>query len=266
MIGTPEITIGRISVARSDVSVPLKDLVDEAVSPLRRFAGEIGAVVAATFSNPERFPSLAVRVADMMGLPKSTMAFDLNMACSAYPYAVYLAGKITSDIGRQVLVVDGDAQLRLVDGSDRATGNIFSDAVSATMVGMSGSGNSRWMFLSSLSDSLRCSESGPISMDGMAVFSFVAKDVAAMLREFAGDAGSFDWFAPHQANPYMVRQLARALGLEDKLITLPEEIKNPGSASIPLAISASGKTGRFMIAGFGAGYSAAAGTVRVTGE
>ena len=50
----------------------------------------IAAVVAATFSNPDRFPSLAVKVASALGLPSSTPAFDLQMACSAYPYALYL--------------------------------------------------------------------------------------------------------------------------------------------------------------------------------
>ena len=61
----------------------------------------------------------------------------------------------------------------------------------------------------------------------------------------------------------MVRQLAKSLGLSDRLLTIPEDRKNPGSCSVPMAIAESGKKGRMLIAGFGAGYSASAGIVRV---
>ena len=61
----------------------------------------------------------------------------------------------------------------------------------------------------------------------------------------------------------MVRRLADALGLEDKLIAIPEEIKNPGSCSVPMALAMKGRPGRVVIAGFGAGYSASAAVIRL---
>ena len=98
-------------------------------------------------------------------------------------------------------------------------------------------------------------------MDGMKVFTFVATEVSAFLRGFGGD---FDWFAPHQANPYMVRQLAKSLGLKDRLLKIDESVRNPGSCSVPMALAkAPPDEKRVLIAGFGAGYSAAAGLVRV---
>ena len=100
-------------------------------------------------------------------------------------------------------------------------------------------------------------------MDGFKVFSFVATEVSAFLREFGT---SFDMFAPHQANPYMVRQLADALGLKAKLLTIPDELKNPGSCSVPLALAHNAARlagARVLVAGFGAGYSASAGLVRL---
>ena len=261
MVKLPEVVIERVAAVRGD-GKPLAELTAEAVGRLAIDTSKtpIGGVIAATFSNPDRFPSLAVRVASQLGLPKETPAFDIQMACSAYPYAVYLAGRLAADFGAPVLVVDGDVQSRLVDSADHATGGIFSDAATASVVSVGDGSDSRFGFLSRLDGALTCTESGPIRMDGMRVFTFVATEVVGFLREFGCD---FAHFAPHQANPYMIRQLAKSLGLEGRLLTLDAAEKNPGSCSVPMALAASGASGRVLIAGFGAGFSAAAGVVSV---
>ena len=105
-------------------------------------------------------------------------------------------------------------------------------------------------------------------MDGFGVFSFVATEVTPFLKRFvelsaASDPRPLDGFAPHQANLYMVRQLARSLGLTDRLLTDGGAFANPGSCSVPLTLANAGRTGRMLIAGFGAGLSAAAATVRL---
>lgn len=258
MISVPEIVLEQISVS-SDAGEDLVSLARKAVCGLKVSSGEVGGVIAATFSLQDRFPSLAVRAASWLGLPASVPAFDLQMACSAYPYAVYLAGRLAGDTGKKIVVIDGDVQSRLVDMTDHATGSIFSDACTATLVSV-GEGTSTFDFLSRYSTDLSCGESGPIKMDGMKVFSFVATEVSKFLKAFGTDV---DYFAPHQANPYMVRQLAKSLGLSDRLLTIPDSFKNPGSCSVPMAIAQSGKKGRMLIAGFGAGYSASAGIVKI---
>ena len=318
MIHVPEVTIERIAV-RMGTGESLTDLALAAVRLLPR--ADYGAVIAATFSNPERFPALSIRIATALGLPPGTPAFDLQLACSAYPYAVYLASRLAGDTGKPVLVIDGDVQSRLVDTSDHATGHIFSDAVTASVVSVAPQADaateptspeatlpkaheSVFDFLSKADEALTCGESGPIKMDGFKVFSFVATEVSSFLRAFGTDV---DVFAPHQANPYMVRQLAKSLGLADRLLTIDEAILNPGSCSVALALatlttrndespttserkdgatapsdtSVSRKDGattewsgvlppagqprslKVLIAGFGAGYSAAAGIVRI---
>lgn len=263
MVEIPEVVIERVAAVRGSGEA-LPELAEAAVEKLGLDPAEtpLGGVVAATFSNPDRFPSLAVRVASRLSLPKETPAFDLQMACSAYPYAVYVAARLAADLKKPVLVVDGDVQSRLVDVSDHATGGIFSDAATASVVSVGDGPSSRFGFLSRLDGALTCPEAGPIRMDGMKVFTFVATEVVGFLRGFGRDV---DHFAPHQANPYMVRQLAKSLGLEDRLLTIDEAEKNPGSCSVPMALAESGATGRVLIAGFGAGFSAAAGVVSVRG-
>ena len=127
--------------------------------------------------------------------------------------------------------------------------------------------SSHFDFLSQANEALQCPAAGPIRMDGFAVFSFVAVEVSAFLKSFVAalPAGEdFAAFVPHQANPYMIRQLARSLKLEDRLLKLDESVKNPGSASVPLTLAREGRKGSsILVAGFGAGYSAAVGTVRL---
>ena len=263
MINTRAIGIGKIGYALGR-GESLRELMRRAVDRLIDEGGarqEIGGVIAASFSGERRFPSLAVETAKYLALPGNVTAFDLQMACSAYPYAIYLAGRMSEDLGKKVLVIDGDVQSRLVDENDHATGKIFSDAVTASVVGVHEGGESRWDFLSDYDEALECGEGGPIKMDGMSVFTFVATKVAKFLKTFIGNDGGF-YFVPHQANAYMVRQLAKTLGCEDRLLILPEEMKNPGSASIPLTMALEPKkSGRMLIAGFGAGYSAGAGMI-----
>ena len=272
MVQLPRVRIENISYALGDGAKSLFELVREALARLPEAHG-VGAVVAATFSNEERFPSLAVRAATELGLSAETPALDIQMACSAYPYAVYLAAKLSADIGGKVLVIDGDVQTRLVDSSDHATGSIFSDAVTCSIVSCEGEGESGFSFLTMADEALSCVEAGPIRMDGMKVFTFVATKVRSFLSEFidASGEGAPDLFVPHQANAYMVRQLAKSLGLEDRLLALDPALKNPGSCSIPLAIAkcreaavgADLRPCRTLVAGFGAGFSASAAMVDV---
>ena len=105
-------------------------------------------------------------------------------------------------------------------------------------------------------------------MDGFKVFTFVAKEVSAWLKKFVAEPecniGDISAFLPHNANPYMIRQLAKSLGLSDKLVTADEKFLNPGSASIPLALATRDvPRGRILLAAFGAGFSASACTVRL---
>lgn len=297
MISVPEIVLERIATAVGSVTcdnrglVPEKTieatgfatrrvvpagtcLIDLAREAVRKLPAEeladLGGVIAATFSAEDRFPSLAVRLAGELGLPALTPAFDLQMACSAYPYAVYLAGRLAADAGKKVLVVNGDIQSALTDPADVNTTPLFSDAATATLVSSSTAAlaRSQVAFLSHASEALACPANGPITMDGFGVFTFVATEVTPFLKDFvaaanAEDSRTIELFAPHQANLYMVRQLARSLALTDRLLISGDVYANPGSCSIPLTLAHTGRKGRALIAGFGAGLSAAAALVQV---
>ena len=245
---------------------------------------EIGGVVAVTFSQPERFPALAIRLQHALGLPQNIAALDVGLACSGYPYGLFVAGQLASATGKQVLLVDGDVQSAHVDASDPNTLAVMGDAATATRVSATG-GPARFAFRTdgAGADVLRCGVDGKIRMDGFGVFRFVAGPVTEFLRAFLAETGSPDFFVPHQANMYMVRQLAKALDLSDCLLTSGERYANPGSCSVPLTLAAGHMVGRgvltkvgrgvppsrlppprALLAGFGAGLSAAVASVELS--
>ena len=246
---------------------------------------DVGGVVAVTFSNPDRFPALAIRLQHALGLPQDVAAFDVGLACSGYPYGLYVAGQLAAATGKHVLLVDGDVQSAHVDASDVNTLAVMSDAATATRVSATG-GPAQFAFRTdgAGADVLRCGADGKIRMDGFGVFRFVAGPVTEFLRTFLAETGMPDYFVPHQANMYMVRQLAKSLGLSDRLFTSGELYANPGSCSVSLTLARSGGTPlppvcrsggtplppgkchvssrpRVFLAGFGAGLSAAAASV-----
>ena len=243
-----------------DLALPAARRALDGIDPAK-----VGGIVAVTFSAPDRFPALAIRLHSALGLPQDAAAIDLSLACSGYPYGLFAAGQLAAATGRRVLLVDGDVQSAHVDTSDINTLAVMSDAATATLVAPGGEA-ARFAFLTdgSGADTLRCPADGKIRMDGFGVFRFVAGPVTHFLREFCAEASvPPDLFIPHQANMYMVRQLAKSLNLESQLRTSGERFANPGSCSVPLTLAATEGSGRAILAGFGAGLSAAAAEVTI---
>ena len=91
----PERTIAATGFSRRHVVSPGTTLLDLSMKAVEKLPADalrdVGGVVAATFSSERRFPALAASIASRLSLPSLVPAFDLQMACSAYPYAVYLA-------------------------------------------------------------------------------------------------------------------------------------------------------------------------------
>ena len=234
-------------------------LSDTGVSPK-----EIGAVIGVSFTQTERMPALAIQAQARLGLPREIVAFDVMMACSGWGYGLYLAADLVRTTGRHVLLLDGDVQSS--HARDESTAPLLSDGGSATLLGPS-SKDASWMFHFSCDGAkgaaLRLQDGGAIEMDGFGVFRFVATDVATELREFLKQQAKGEFtFVPHQPNAYMVRQLAKEVGVSDTHTALScDELGNLSSASIPVTIAWKGVRGPIVFAGFGGGLSIALGAL-----
>ena len=236
---------------------------------------DFGAVVAVSFTQHDRMPCGACQAQARLALPKEVIAFDVMQACAGYGYGLYMSALLARQTGRKVLLLDGDRQSEFLDAGDAATSPLLGDAGTATVVSPSPDA-APWRF-SFASDgekggALRLEKDGAIRMDGFGVFRFVATDVVARLKEFLPSAALGDdfLFVPHQANVYMVRQLAKSVGIpEERLLVSADRFGNLSSASIPVTLAAHGERvrgGKVLLAGFGGGLSIALGAVDIPGD
>lgn len=235
-------------------------------------AADIGGVVFVTFTPAEAMPCNACQAQARLGLGNDIVAFDVGLACSGYAYGLYLAGTLARATGRKILLLDGDAQTSHVKKDDGATVPVLADAGTATIVSPGGMDAWEFAFLSKGEDgaALRLPVGGTISMDGFAVYRFVAMDVQTFIRGFLAEIGraadSFDAFVPHQANVFMIRQLSKSLGFAaDKLLVSADDVGNSASATVPVTIARCAKGGqRLLISGFGGGLSASVASITLS--
>ena len=228
---------------------------------------DFGAIVNVSFTGAERMPCGACRAQARLGLPNDIVALDVNLACSGYPYGLYLAATLAKATGRRTLLLDGDVQSSFLAGDDAATNPVLADGGSASVI-ESEKGAEPWRFAfashGAEGNALRLPASGTIAMDGYRVFRFAAVEVTAFLREFLAavelaptEVGAF---VPHQANVFMVRELARSLAIPaDRTWISADAIGNLSSASVPVTISRAsagrGTIRNLLLCGFGGGLS-----------
>ena len=235
------------------------------------YARTFGAVVFVSFTERTRMPSAASRAQALLGLPKDVLALDLSLACSGWVSGLHLAALLARETGRRVLLLDGDVQSTRIGDGDDSTLPLLADGGTATVVAPARDAEPwRFAFLSDgeKGGALRLDEGGSIAMDGFGVFRFVATEVSGFLKEFisAASGPAFDAFVPHQANMYIVRQLAKSLDIApERLWTSGERLGNLASASVPATIAARAPEAlradrplRLLASGFGGGLSASA--------
>ena len=236
---------------------------------------EFGAILAVSFTQLQRMPCLAAQAQARLGFPKDILAFDVLQACAGWGYGLYLAALLVRETGKKVLLLDGDKQSAFLDATDPATAPLLSDGGTASVIeGKREKEEERsadWQFAfltdGAQGEALRLERGGTIQMDGFGVFRFVATDVVAFLKAFTG-ACAADFFVPHQPNVYMVRQLAKAVGLADRVLISADRFGNLSSASVPTTLAAHADTllatsepPRVLIAGFGGGLAISAGLI-----
>lgn len=234
------------------------------------------AVVAVSFTQHDRMPCNAAQAQARLGLPKGILAFDVLQACAGYGYGLYVSGLLARETGGKVLLLDGDKQSEFLNRSDASTVPVLADGGTASVISPSAVGaGAGWQFAfmsdGAKGDVLKLSHGGAIAMDGFGVFKFVATDVVGYLKEFILktklDISTLNAFVPHQANVYMVRQLAAGIGVPvEKLKISADRFGNLSSASIPATLAATATTGKVLLAGFGGGLSFSAAAIDIAAD
>ena len=97
-------------------------------------ASEIDAIILATSTPDQTFPSTATRVQAELGAKKS-FAFDLHAVCAGFVFALGNANAlILSGQARRVLVIGSETFSRIMNWEDRTTCVLFGDGAGALVL------------------------------------------------------------------------------------------------------------------------------------
>ena len=238
----------------------------------------IDFLVLVTQSPLHVLPASACLLHNKLKLNSNCLAFDINLGCSGYVYALALCGSlIEAGIAQQGLIICSETYSKYIAPQDRTCRPLFSDGAAASLIarttedtlgpfemGTEGAGYENLIV---------CSDEDPSSprgnklfMNGSKVFMFtmdmVPKCVNTLLEKSGITTHDVDLFIFHQASKLVIDNLVRRLDLPyDKVFTNYETIGNTVSASIPIAMKQAIEGGKMhkgdnvMLIGFGVGYS-----------
>ena len=254
---------------------------------------EIGLLIFVSQSSDYYLPATAAGLQHRLGLPHSTLAFDVGLGCSGYIYGLTIAASLmrTCGIGKALLLA-GDTSSTTCSPEDKSTYPLFGDAGTATLLESTqtavpwignlftdGSGAEAIMISHGMSrnppdeHSFKRQEIAPgirraplhLSLKGEEIFAFSIKQVPAsikaLLADFDQGIDSLDHFIMHQANRLMNETIRKKLKIpENKTPYSLDEFGNTSSASIPLTMVTRlaeqlRHPARLLLSGFGVGLS-----------
>jgi 3-oxoacyl-[acyl-carrier-protein] synthase-3 len=247
--------------------------------------GEVDLVVVATVTPDMPFPATACLVQDRIKATRA-WAFDVNAACSGFPYALSIGAQfVQTGAARKVLVIGADVMSAILDYTDRTTCVLFGDAAGAVLLEPREDGTGVLDFMHEVDGSgshlLYMSAGGSlhpashetvdkkmhcIRQEGPAVFKFAVRkfaEVSARILERNGvGPGELDLFVPHQANLRIIDAARDRLQLPDeKVVKNIAEYGNTTAATIPLALATALDQRRLapgnlvLLAAVGAGFT-----------
>lgn len=255
---------------------------------------EVDALIFISQTPDYRMPATSVILQDKLGMPKTTLAFDMVLGCSAFVYGLSVAYSFMQQQNfRQVLVLDGETRSKVYHPKDRKTAFLFGDGGVAALITRDEAYGKSWFSLNSDGSreslikinaggyrnpstpetlkekvvdeygNIRTEEHG--YMNGADVFNFAIREIPKDINHTISVAGiekdEIDYFVFHQANMYMNSYLAKKLKLEtEKVPACLERFGNTSSVSIPLTIAAElqdrlNGPNKLLLCGFGVGMS-----------
>lgn len=268
----------------SDLAKTAAEHVLEAVGWQRE---DVDALIVVTQSPDYPIPATAIILQDRLKLKHTTIAYDINLGCSGYPFGLYTLGSMLSSGGiKRALLLVGDRCASLDDP-------LFSDCGTATALEFDPDARPMHFDMNSDGSGYRAimlpvgGHREPVQihhllphkdqdgssrrdmdliLDGTAVLNFSTQRIPPAIRELCAYANTsleaIDYFVFHQANRMINETIRKKLGLAtEKVPSTLYDFGNTSSASVPLTMTvhlhevlkASSKT--LLLSGFGIGLS-----------
>lgn len=255
---------------------------------------EIELLIFVSQSRDYLVPTTACIIQDRLGLPRSSVAFDIALGCSGYVYGLSVMGSMMQKGAiRKGLLMVGDISTLTTSYRDKSTYPLFGDVGTVTAVEFNenapqmtfnlqtdGSGYKALIIqdggarnrLSRKSFDIKQYGKGihhsrlHLELDGIEVFNFslreVVPNIKATLQFSNRTIADMDYFIFHQANRLINETLRKMLKVEPEKV--PYSIKdfgNTSGASIPLTMVTGIKNAleqgkvNLLLAAFGVGLS-----------
>ncbi|MEM9010826.1 MAG: beta-ketoacyl-ACP synthase III [Pseudomonadota bacterium] len=227
--------------------------------------GDLDAIIVATATPDQTFPSTATRVQHGLGMSRG-FAFDLQAVCAGFIYGLSNAqALITSGQARRVMVVGAETFSRLMDWQDRGTCVLFGDGAGAIILEAAegnGATSDRGILATELNSDGSLNEilyvdggpsttgtTGHLRMAGREVFKHAVAKLAAAGEAVLDKAGlaksDVDLVVPHQANLRIIKKTVETFGIPmEKVVVTVQNHGNTSAASIPIALSTAKDAGR----------------------
>ena len=232
---------------------------------------KIDLILLVTQTSPYRIPTTACILQNKLGLRKNIIAFDINLGCSGFLYALRMVSSlIQSKQIKNGLIVCADTYTKYISKNNTACRPIFSDAAAAILISKNKSNKIGPFELGadgSGADALELPMgSNEIIMHGAKVLTFamsiVPQNVNLLLKKTKIKKDKIDKFIFHQASKYILDNINRVLSLKkDQIFENYNKVGNTISASIPIALKDANnkkkliKNNIIVIAGYGVGLS-----------
>ncbi len=298
----PSMGLGEADVARLQRSIGLNqrqivagdettsDLCEHSARELLKGLGlaasDVQGLVFVTQTPDYAAPATAISLQTRLGLPVTSMAFDVRLGCSGFVYGLGMASSLVESGLQRVLLCVGDVASKLVDPTHHSVAPIMGDAGAAILIERrpaqscfqfysDGTGE-RALIVPNSGVRRRPEDAGQpalMQMDGAAVFGFTLQRVPSMITDILQmanrEAAAIDYFVLHQPNKYILKSIQKRMKVPDEKMPSDTQARfgNQNSASIPGTISGflsqayGSERLTSLFAGFGIGLSWAAAVV-----
>ncbi len=240
---------------------------------------DVGACIFVSQSPDYMLPTSACIAQNELGLDTDVAAFDINLGCSGFIYALSVAKGMLSETEKsRVLLLCGDTYSKFIQKNDRTCRPIFSDAGSAILLsksesqnigpfnfGTDGRGYDK-LIVRNRAAKIESEFDDFIHMNGAEVLLFTMANVPSGVKSLLNKANlaleDIDYFLFHQASSVVLDNIQRKLKIPDeKFPRNHKDIGNTVSATIPILMKDINEQGRLkrgqklLLFGFGVGYS-----------
>lgn len=247
-----------------------------------------------------RMPATSVTLQHRLGLPNKTIAFDINLGCSAFIYGLSVVyGLMERSNLKKALMLDGETRSKVYSAHDRRSAFLFGDGGVAALIErdpkfgkstfslnsdgsradliMIPAGGYRKMSSAETVVEKVVDEFGNIRseeqgyMRGGDVFNFVIREIPCDIKNTLAYAGrtvdDFDYVVFHQANNFINSYIMKKMKLDvNRIPSTIAKFGNTSSVSVPLTIVSElqgkldGKK-ELLLSAFGVGMTWATGIV-----